>query len=89
VRDRLVFLGRVSLTTLTSSNYIICLLSKFKAKCVQSAALLECVQDPAPPVCTPVTLTYVVTVATGVRSAVKTLDNANVVASCLPKEVRM
>jgi len=31
---------------------------------------------PALPVCTPVTLTHVVTVATGVRSAVQNLDNA-------------
>jgi len=65
-----VCLSRVLVTTLKSSNHIICLPSKFKAKCVQKAALQECVQAPALPVCTPVTLTHVVTVATGVRSAV-------------------
>jgi len=43
-------------------------------KCVQKAALQECVRAPALPVCTPVTLTHVVTVATGVRSAVQNLD---------------
>ena len=42
---------------------------------MQSAALQECVRAPALPVCTPVTLTHVVTVATGVRSAVQNLDN--------------
>jgi len=41
---------------------------------VQKAALQECVRAPALPVCTPVTLTHVVTVATGVRSAVHNLD---------------
>jgi len=47
---------------------------------VQKAALQECVRAPALPVCTPVTLTHVVTVATGVRSAVQNLDN---VCGCL------
>ena len=42
---------------------------------MQKAALQECVRAPALPVCTPVTLTHVVTVATGVRSAVQNLDN--------------
>ena len=60
--------------TLKSSNYIIYLPPKFKVKCVQSAALQECVRALALPVCTPVTLTHVVTVATGVRSAVQNLD---------------
>jgi len=74
VRHSLVCLSRVLVTTLKSSNHIICLPSKFKAKYVQKAALQECVRAPALPVCTPVTLTHVVTVATGVRSAVQNLD---------------
>ena len=52
--------------TLKSSNHIICLPPKFKVKCVQSAALQECVRPPALPVCTLVTLTHVATMATGV-----------------------
>jgi len=69
-----VCLSRVFFTTLKSSNHIICLPSKFKAKCVQKAALQECVRAPALLVCTSVTLTHVVTVATGVRSALQNLD---------------
>jgi len=46
---------------------------------VQKAALQECVRAPALPVCTPVTLTHVVTVATGVRSAVQNLDIIHII----------
>ena len=62
---------------LKSSNHISCLPPKFMVKCVQSAALQECVRAPALPVCTPVTLTHIVAVATGVRSAVQNLDSGN------------
>ena len=59
------------------NNHSICLLvpSKFKVKCMQSAALKECVRARALPACTPVTLTHVVTVVTRVRSAVQKLDS--------------